>query len=128
MHDPAPHMPVGAKRNALVAWAKGAVVAMFDDDNLYGGQFLDIMLRHLMDSGARLVSLSGFWGYNHVDGTNGGVADAWEYYRNVGGRGETQVFWKMANEVPGASVETDKGPAPPPFDPDVAQPSGSLLP
>ena len=85
--DPADHVTVGAKRNRLLADARGEVIAMFDDDNVYASTYLEVMLRHLRHSGYRLVSLSGFCGVNTA-------TVAWEYHRNVGGRGETQLFYR----------------------------------
>ncbi|KAH8070861.1 ribonuclease [Aureococcus anophagefferens] len=100
-HDAAFHMNVGHKRNVLVDRCKGDVVAMFDDDNFYAPTFIEIMLRHLLDSGARMVSLSGFYGYATDEAMGHAVCTQWEYYRNVGGRGETQLFWKSADDVEG---------------------------
>ena len=100
-HDSAFHMNVGHKRNVLVDRCKGDVVAMFDDDNFYAPTFIEIMLRHLLDSGARMVSLSGFYGYATDEAMGHAVCTQWEYYRNVGGRGETQLFWKSADDVEG---------------------------
>ncbi|KAH8089971.1 ribonuclease [Aureococcus anophagefferens] len=100
-HDAAFHMNVGHKRNVLVDRCKGDVVAMFDDDNFYAPTFIEIMLRHLLDSGARMVSLSGFYGCATDEAMGHAVCTQWEYYRNVGGRGETQLFWKSADDVEG---------------------------
>jgi hypothetical protein len=100
-HDAAFHMNVGHKRNVLVDRCEGDVVAMFDDDNFYAPTFIEIMLRHLLDSGARMVSLSGFYGYATDEAMGHAVCTQWEYYRNVGGRGETQLFWKSADDVEG---------------------------
>ena len=86
-------MTVGAKRNALCRAARGKVVAMIDDDNVYGPAFVATMLLHLVDSGAAVVSLAGFWGVA-TNRALKGRSDRWECYRNVGGRGETQLFWK----------------------------------
>ncbi|KAJ8599834.1 hypothetical protein CTAYLR_005600 [Chrysophaeum taylorii] len=85
--DAIPHETVGRKRNLLVERAVGEVVAMCDDDNVYGPSYIETMVLHLVVSGTRLASLAGFFG----------VAisrDEWTCYRNVGGRGETLVFWR----------------------------------
>lgn len=87
IHDPMQYVTVGAKRNRLVKEAQGAIIAMCDDDNLYGPAYLETMVLHLASSGAAVVSLAGFYGVSMYDGS-------WEYYKNVGGRGETHVFWK----------------------------------
>lgn len=91
--DPSHHLAVGLKRNELVRRARGEVVAMCDDDNIYGPTYLETMLLHLETSGARAASLAGFFGLVLLE-------DRWECYRNVGGRGETLVFWRRPSESP----------------------------
>ena len=49
--------PIGAKRNALLGLARGAAVALFDDDNVYAPTYVAVMAAHLLGSGADLVRL-----------------------------------------------------------------------
>lgn len=53
---------IGEKRNYAVDRARGAVVAHFDDDDLYGPRYVEIMLAHLRASGAELIKIAS-WGW-----------------------------------------------------------------
>lgn len=87
IHDPRPHLSVGYKRNVLLKRARGDIVCMFDDDNVYSPKYIETMLLHLLSSGAKATSLAGFFGVRLE-------TNVWESYRNVGGRGETLLFFK----------------------------------
>jgi glycosyltransferase involved in cell wall biosynthesis len=60
VHAPA-RRPIGTKRNALVARARGRIIAQFDDDDYYGSGYLDRMVSVMRDSGAAFVKLYGFF-------------------------------------------------------------------
>lgn len=52
---------VGIKRNRLCAMAKGAAIACFDDDNIYGPEYLTVMLQHLRRSGSALITMGAYY-------------------------------------------------------------------
>lgn len=89
----APAISVGACRNLGVDAANGAIVAMFDDDDLYGPNYLTEAVALLVQTGAQMVGkLSYIW----IDGSLG----VFRYCRPPGPwsesiptlSGNTQVF------------------------------------
>ena len=81
---------VGAKRNFLAGKARGAILAAFDDDDVYADDYLSRMARALLASSADLVTLSSWLGYDagadelrwyeaEADGELGHHARAWGY-------------------------------------------------
>lgn len=94
----APDMTVGACRNLGVETANGDIVAMFDDDDLYGPHYLSEAVALLVHTGADLVGkLSYLW----IDGRLG----VFRYCRPPGPwsiaiptlSGNTQVFRRKAH-------------------------------
>ena len=64
---------VGIKRNRLCAMARGDAMACFDDDNVYGPDYLTVMLQHLAASGSQLLTLGAYYTAEIAgDGFNGG--------------------------------------------------------
>jgi hypothetical protein len=57
-------MTIGAKRNQLVAEARGEIVAHFDDDDYYAPAYLDTMVGLLESHGADFVKLSSYYLYD----------------------------------------------------------------
>jgi glycosyltransferase involved in cell wall biosynthesis len=57
---------VGAKRNALVARAKGDYIVHFDDDDYYAPGYVSHMVSALRDKQADFVKLSGFFLYSQT--------------------------------------------------------------
>jgi len=57
-------MTIGKKRNQLVAEARGAIVAHFDDDDYYAPHYLQTMVELLEARGADFVKLSGYYRYD----------------------------------------------------------------
>jgi glycosyltransferase involved in cell wall biosynthesis len=89
----APDVTLGACRNLSVATARGEFVAMFDDDDLYGPEYVSEAIAVLRGTGAAMVTkVEYLW----IDG----VAGIFRYSRQPGavGRsftdvsGSTQVF------------------------------------
>jgi len=56
-------MTIGAKRNALIAQARGELIAHFDDDDHYSSHYLAHMVALLDQNQADLMKLSTFWLY-----------------------------------------------------------------
>lgn len=61
-HSPE-HLTIGAKRNQLIAAARGELIAHFDDDDHYAPGYLAGMVRVLTQQRADLIKLSGFFVY-----------------------------------------------------------------
>ena len=90
-----PRLPLGEKRNRLLALATGEYVANFDDDNVYAPTYLEAMVRRLDASGAGLVSLDEAW----VATLAGAAANGADACRRLGGfhaRGETFLHRNVA--------------------------------
>jgi glycosyltransferase involved in cell wall biosynthesis len=62
-HDPH-RRSVGAKRNALVARARGDFIAHFDDDDYYSPRYLSHLIAALTKKDVDFVKLSGFFLYS----------------------------------------------------------------
>lgn len=90
------HVPLGAKRRFLVDAARGAYVAHFDDDNVYGPAFIEVMLPHVLGTGADLASLSGWFSYASGTGALSRVP-----FRAGTGRAETFVHGRRLPVVDG---------------------------
>ncbi|HUO20242.1 MAG TPA: glycosyltransferase [Steroidobacteraceae bacterium] len=60
----AQRMTIGAKRNALLADARGGLIAHFDDDDYYAPDYLHSMVELLESRGADFVKLSGYYLYD----------------------------------------------------------------
>jgi glycosyltransferase involved in cell wall biosynthesis len=56
-------MTIGAKRNALIAKARGELIAHFDDDDHYASHYLSSMVELLDQNQADLMKLSTFYLY-----------------------------------------------------------------
>ena len=66
----APGMSLGRKRNLLVEFARGEVIAQFDDDDYYAPGYLQTMLDSL--GNADLVKLAGWYTYMNGSSATGG--------------------------------------------------------
>jgi hypothetical protein len=68
-HSTAADTPLGEKRNRLSARASGAVLAHFDDDDVYLPGYLTRMVTALLDHRADLVSLASWVHFSAADET-----------------------------------------------------------
>jgi glycosyltransferase involved in cell wall biosynthesis len=57
-------LSIGTKRNLLVERARGAIVAQFDDDDYYAGNYLSCMVNAMRERNADFVKLFGFFLYS----------------------------------------------------------------
>jgi glycosyltransferase involved in cell wall biosynthesis len=62
---------LGAKRNDLIARARGEIIAQFDDDDYYAPKYLSTMVGALRERGADFVKLSGWFLLGAIDGSFG---------------------------------------------------------
>lgn len=86
---------LGEKRNVLVRRAKGAIIACFDDDNIYAPTYLAVMASHLTSSGARCACLARWATYSVAeDGfyAEGAKWSGMHHTRSV--NGETLVYFR----------------------------------
>ncbi|MBS0251205.1 MAG: glycosyltransferase family 2 protein [Proteobacteria bacterium] len=67
--DPANPMMLGAKRNALVAAAKGDYIIHFDDDDYYAPTYIEEMCSLMARQKADIVKLFGFYLFHELTGT-----------------------------------------------------------
>jgi glycosyltransferase involved in cell wall biosynthesis len=61
-HSPDP-ISIGAKRNAMIEAARAPFIAHFDDDDIYGPDYLARMLEVQRHTGVDMLKLSGFFLY-----------------------------------------------------------------
>lgn len=83
-HHAGPKLTIGAKRNLLVAEARGSIIAHFDDDDYYAPDYLSTMLARLF-AGHDITKLSGWFVYSSV-------YDAFGYWDTVETRGLHLLF------------------------------------
>jgi glycosyltransferase involved in cell wall biosynthesis len=62
VHSAVP-LTIGAKRNAMIRSAQAPFIAHFDDDDIYGPDYLERMLGMQAQCGADMLKLSGFFLY-----------------------------------------------------------------
>lgn len=90
------HVTLGDKRKLLVNSSRGDIVAHFDDDNVYGPMYLQVMVTHCLAAGVDLVSLSGWTnfraGLGRLERTR---------FRAATGRGETFVHLRPLPSIGG---------------------------
>ncbi|KAH8055635.1 hypothetical protein JL722_7975 [Aureococcus anophagefferens] len=101
VHSTNTKLGLGAKRNKCVELAAGAVVACFDDDNVYGPDYLATMLAHLRHSGARCVCLVRWTTYSVADDAFYVEGAKWSGIHHLrSANGETLVYRKPDRAAP----------------------------
>ena len=101
VHSTDAKLGLGAKRNRCVELAAGAVVACFDDDNVYGPDYLRVMLAHLRHSGARCVCLVRWTTYSVADDAFYVEGAKWSGIHHLrSANGETLVYRKPDRAAP----------------------------
>ncbi|KAH8047223.1 ribonuclease [Aureococcus anophagefferens] len=101
VHSTNTKLGLGAKRNRCVELAAGAVVACFDDDNVYGPDYLRVMLAHLRHSGARCVCLVRWTTYSVADDAFYVEGAKWSGIHHLrSANGETLVYRKPDRAAP----------------------------
>ena len=101
VHSTDAKLGLGAKRNRCVELAAGAVIACFDDDNVYGPDYLRVMLAHLRHSGARCVCLVRWTTYSVADDAFYVEGAKWSGIHHLrSANGETLVYRKPDRAAP----------------------------
>lgn len=55
------HLSIGEKRNRLIDTSKGKIIVHFDDDDFYGSQYIEVMIKIMEQNKADFIRLSGFF-------------------------------------------------------------------
>lgn len=88
----------GAKRNFLIQQAKGDIIALIDDDDYYGPNYLATMLSAMEENGADILKFFGFFLYHKLHKTFG----FWDLNVKLG------PHWVWSGASPGMIMLSDQ--------------------